>query len=99
MSDYETMLAEDRRLVILRFLNEAVANTANEAILETAVHGIGHVVTREDIRSDLEFMQSRGCLTIEWFAYKVMVAKLTRRGQYVVEGKEVVHGIKKPSLD
>ena len=33
---YEKILAEDRRLVILRFLSEAPAHSANESVLETA---------------------------------------------------------------
>lgn len=99
MNDYEALLAADRRLVVLRFLNKAVGHTANESVLETAVSGLGHLTKREDIRNDLEFLQSCGCVTIEWFEQKIMVAKLTRRGQYVVEGKEAIHGIKKPSLE
>lgn len=96
---YEQILNENRRLVILRFLNEIVGNSANESVLETAANKIGVTSTREDIRDELSFLQERGCIKIEWYADKCMVAKLTRRGQYVAEGKENIYGIKSPSLD
>jgi len=95
---YEEFMTEDRRLVLLRVLHGAVGNTANEAVLETASQNIGHVATRTAIREDLAFLQERGLVKIEWYEDKVMVATLTRRGQYVAEGMEVVDGICKPSL-
>lgn len=96
---YQQILDENRRLVILRFLHEITTNTANESVLETATNQIGVISTREDIRDDLKFLQDRGCVKIEWYADKCMVATLTRRGQYVAEGKEIIYGIKKPALD
>lgn len=96
---YTQILSEDRRLVILRFLNDISPESANESVLETAANCIGIASIRKEIRADLNFLSDAGCITIEWFADRLMLAKLTRRGQYVVQGKETISGIKKPSLD
>ncbi|MAI62429.1 MAG: hypothetical protein CBB87_08135 [Micavibrio sp. TMED27] len=95
---YEKILAEDRRLVILRFLSEAPAHSANESVLETALTTIGHIVTRKVVREDIDFLSNAGCITTEWFQDVTIVATLTRRGKYAAEGKEKVNGIKLPSL-
>lgn len=98
-SHYEQILAEDRRLVILRFLNDAVGKTANESVLERCVCAIGHIASRDDIRADLEFLNKVGCVDLEWFADKVMIAKLKRRGQECAQGRTSISGIKSPSLE
>lgn len=96
---YIELLAEDRRLVILRLLQETSGYKANESILDTAVNAIGHNCTREDIRADLRFLEKADCVSISYYADTVMIAQLLKRGQYVVEGKLNIEGIKSPALD
>jgi len=99
MNQYQKQLEEDRRLVILRTLSEIPSHTLNESVIETTLSAIGHdYVMRKNVREDLRFLNDCGCLTIEWYDNKFMKATLTRRGVYVSQGKELIEGIKKPSL-
>lgn len=99
MNEYEEHLAEDRRLVILRLLNEVSGHQANESVLETSLAALGHVVSRKKVRNDIRYLIDHGCVTDSWFGGKVQVVKLSRRGQDVATGKDFVEGIKKPSID
>lgn len=95
---YFEHLKHDRRLVILKLLKRS-AGTGNDSVLLQGVRLIGHVAaTREDVRSDLEFLKERGCVTVDWIDGKVMVARLTERGVDVEEGRLEVEGVKKPSI-
>lgn len=96
---YEQILAEDRRLVILRTLNEIASHEANESVLETVANQIGVPTTRNNIREDISYLEKAGCISISWYADKLMLVKLKQRGRYFLEGKELIQGIKSPSLD
>jgi hypothetical protein len=99
MTTFAEALAEDRRCAILRLLVEAEGE-ANESVLRTGLALLGHTreLTKENVRSDLSFMNDRGLVTLQWFDDKVCVAKITRRGVEVSEGKVRCEGVKKPSL-
>lgn len=92
-------LAEDRRLGILRLLCEA-GGEANESVLTKGLEMLGHsaLLTRNAVREDLQFLDDRGLIRLEWFADKVAVAHIKRRGVEVSEGKEHVEGVKRPAL-
>jgi DNA-binding HxlR family transcriptional regulator len=97
MSKFEEHLREDRRLAILRILEDA-NGSANESVIEMSLTYIGHRnVTREMLRQDLRFLIDHGLVTDEWYG-PVWVMTLTRRGVDVAKGREVVSGIKKPSI-
>lgn len=96
-NNYSKHMSEDRRLCILRLLNDTTG-TANESVLHTGLEALGHVGhPRKQIRKDLRFLVNHGLLTDEWVG-PVIVAIITRRGVEVAQGNIVVEGIKKPSL-
>lgn len=99
MKGYADFLAEDRRLVILRFLKD-VGGHANESVIETALKQFGHKVgvTRDVVRDDLRFLAGADCAVTEMVAGQVMVASITRRGVSAAEGHIQVEGVKSPSV-
>lgn len=98
-TSFAEALAEDRRCAILRLLVEAEGE-ANESVLRTGLSMLGHgrELTKENVRSDLNFLSERGLVTLQWFDDKVCVARISRRGVECAEGKVRVEGVKKPSL-
>jgi hypothetical protein len=97
MNQYQQMLAEDRRLCILRILEEA-GGTANDSVLHTALEMWGHTKQpRQNIRADLQFLVNCGLLTDE-FLKNIQIVTLTQRGLDVAQGRLSVDGVKKPSI-
>ena len=98
-SNYREFLTEDRRLFVLRLLEEC-GGEANESVIHDACHAAGHRrgVTRDVIREDLDWLRERDLVRWEWYEGKVLVAALTRRGVDVAHGDVEVEGVKKPSI-
>ena len=97
MSNYKDFLAEDRRLCMLRVLQET-GGSANDSILHTALERLGHNrVPRTEIRGDLRFLVKHGLLIEEWYG-DVMVVTITQRGVEVARGAIAIDGIKRPSV-
>ena len=92
-------LAEDRRLVILRLLKEA-GGSANDSVLEAGLQQLGHRrgLTREVVRTELEWLKERRLVTLEMIKDTIMIASLTARGLNVGQGHEEVAGVKQPSI-
>lgn len=92
-------ISEDRRLCILRLLVEAEGR-ANESVLKDGLTmlGLDAGLTRDVLRSELNWLSNRGLLRIEWFNDKVAVAHIQRRGVETAAGKERVEGVARPSL-
>lgn len=99
MNDFAKFLAEDRRLVILRFLKD-VGGHANESVIETALKQFGHRVgvTRDVVRQDLRFLNGADCVLTELVQDQIMIASITRRGVSAAEGHIQVEGVKSPSI-
>lgn len=95
--NYAAYVVEDRRLVLLRLLDEA-HGSANESVLHTGLQMLGHRrgVTRQVVTEDLGWLRDRHLVAVEYFADKIMVATLTTRGRNVARGDEVVEGVKRP---
>lgn len=94
---YLKMLAEDRRLCILRLLKES-HGSANESVLHSGLEQLGHArLSREIVRDDIRFLIDGGLVTDEWFA-TVQVCTITRRGVEAAEGRLKVEGVKTPSI-
>lgn len=97
MSEYSDFLRPDRRLCILRILQD-VNGTANDRIIHTALERLGHVrVPKDEIKADLRFLINNGCLVDEWYG-DVQVVTITQRGVEIAEGRIVIEGIKRPSI-
>ncbi|SHO58781.1 VpaChn25_0724 family phage protein [Vibrio quintilis] len=91
----QTLLQQDRRLVILRILNESAGYTANESILDAALDAYGHKVSRDMVKTELAWLCEQGLLSLEEIA-KTQVAHITQRGIDVAEGQASHPGVKRP---
>lgn len=97
MSGFVNFLTEDRRLVILRLLETAPGYRLNESVIETALEGVGHTVSRDTVRGDLAWLGEQGLITVETVAERIMVATITKRGEDVAFGHATHPGVKRPS--
>lgn len=91
-SDY---LRKDVRLVMLRVLSETPGFRSNSSVLVNLLDRFGHVITRDQAKTEVRWLSEQGLVTIEE-AGSVLVAELTERGQDVAEGRAVVDGIARP---
>ncbi|MEE2025042.1 VpaChn25_0724 family phage protein [Alkalimonas mucilaginosa] len=89
------ILQEDRRLVILRSLNEMGGYEANESIINQCLEAYGHSVSRDTVRAEIAWLDEQQLVNLRDVA-GYMVAKLTARGSDVATGKASVPGVKKP---
>lgn len=91
-SDY---LRKDVRLVSLRILAEMPGYRANSSVLSNLLDQFGHSVTRDQVKTELRWLQEQGLVSIE-DASSVLVATLQERGQDVASGRAVVDGVARP---
>lgn len=96
MNNFSDLLDADRRLVILRCLSEDQGYDLNESMLQTMLGALGHNVSRDRLRTDLEWLKEQGLVTLR-SVVSVQVATLTGRGLDVACGRVTVPGVKRPS--
>lgn len=90
-------LRADRRLALLRLLAEQNAYKANSSVLTMAMDCFGHVVSRDQVKTELRWLEEQGLITIEDLApADLLVARLTERGLEAAQGNAVVHGVNRP---
>jgi hypothetical protein len=95
MSEFEKIIQQDRRLVVLRMLAQDADYSHNEYILREALRVYGHRLSADLLRSELHWLAEQGLLSVEDVS-GVLIAKLTRRGKDVADGAVVVPGVKRP---
>ena len=92
----------DRRLVVLRLLEEAQGYALNEAVLEKSLAHVGVLATGRDIvRGHLAWLDQQGLVTIERLALDgaakdLWVAHATKLGTEVAKGRPWP-GVARPS--
>jgi hypothetical protein len=89
-------IAEDRRLVILRMLENSPSYTANESLIAIVLLDFGHGASRDTVRIDFAWLKEQGLLSIEEIA-TVQIATLTQRGVETAQGIVTTPGVKRPS--
>lgn len=95
-----TVLAEDRRLVILRALHEAHDYSLNESVLKKVLETFGHAVSRDLVRADVAWLAEQRlvrAVPVEGAAtVGLSVVRLTEDGGDVARGR--YHpGVARPS--
>jgi len=89
-------LREDRRLVLLRLLNEQNGKQANSSQLHAGLHHLHIVVERHEMIEDLRFLQTHQLVELEQLGdinVNVYGVKLRSRGIDVVKGDLEVDGV------
>lgn len=94
--DFNEHLAQDRRLVILRFLAKAPGYELNASVLQSACDSVGHNVSRAVILADIEWLKEGGLVTAE-DVHSIKVATATNRGLDVASGRATHPGVKRPA--
>lgn len=95
MTPYSDFIRQDIRLVILRLLAEMTGYRANSSVLTMALDTFGHALSRDQVKTELNWLAEQGVLTLDDVG-PVMVATLTERGQDIAAGRARVPGIKRP---
>lgn len=97
MSKFAERWREERRLVILRLLSEQPGYRSNSSILHAGLMHLGVPASRDEVTTDLHWLQEQGLLTLDQATENVTVATITARGHDVASGMAVVPGISKPA--
>lgn len=95
MVKFAELLDADRRLVILRALEEDPGYDLNEYVLRSVLEALGHTVSRDRLGADLAWLEEQGLVVVDDVA-GVKVARLTGRGSDAATGRAVVPGVKRP---
>lgn len=86
----QQILAENRRLIVLRGLCEAIDYTLNEHTLATVCNHFGNHAGKDILRGDLGFLEQHGLVRIERIDAergKLWIATLTELGDEVAKGR------------
>lgn len=86
----------DRRLVILRSLNEIQGYSANDSILNDVLFTFGHNISRDEVRTHIRWLEEQGLVMVQKIGERTLVASVTERGVDVATGKARVDGVKRP---
>lgn len=97
MSDYAKFHIEHVRLGILRVLAEAPGYAANDSVLTSALNALGLTVTRDQMRTQLSWIEEQRLITTIAPTATLTVATITERGADVAKGVAVVPGVQRPS--
>lgn len=97
MKSFAETLREDRRLVLLRLLNEQNGYRANSSVLHAGLHHLGVAASRDDVLTDLAWLKDQALVGMDEAVQGVYVATLTARGADVVHGTAIVPGVNRPS--
>lgn len=89
-------LKEDRRLVLLRLLNEQPGKQANSSVLHAGLQAVYIVAERHEVIEDLRFLQVHQLIELEQLgsiSSDLYGAKLRARGIDLVNGLVEVDGV------
>ena len=87
----QQILREMMRFVMLRLANGASRNT-NSSILSMQLNGAGYSNTRDQVKSEIRWLEQQGLLDVEEVD-SVLIVSITERGEDVANGLSKVDGI------
>lgn len=93
--EFQKKAAEDRRLVILRFLDEEDDGLMSASLMQDALAMMAHRVSRAQVLEDAAWLEGLGLLRIEYMG-DVPLLRLTVRGEEAARGLVTVPGVKRP---
>jgi len=98
MTSIKPEMEANKRLIILRSLDETDDGRMNETLLTRALEIYGYALTREQVRDLLKWLDERDAIDTTMAGGVVMIAVLTRRGQDHLEFRGApIEGIDRPS--
>ncbi len=93
---FAKLQTEDRRLCLLLALHEATGYKSNHMLLCSFLDSVGHTVSHDQTKTDLQWLQDQGLLT-STVHDNFIIPTITQRGQDVATGHAKVPGVKRPS--
>lgn len=96
MNRFEQLIQEDLRLVIIQVLNSDADYSHNESVLKGALRSVGHTVSTDRLRTELQWLAEQGLVRTEDVG-GIVVARLTARGQDAATGAATIPGVKRPA--
>ena len=96
MTDLSEIIDRSLRLALLRLLSEAPGYSANHAVLTSAAVSLGFHVSRDKVRTTLDWLKEQGLISIDDLG-GVVVAHCLQRGLDVASGMATVTGVDRPS--
>lgn len=96
MSDYQSTVRRHRRLAILRHLEQCADFTSNASILVDVLDGVGVVSSRDQVLSELNWLQEQDLITLTDHSGFV-IAEATLSGVEIARGRASNPGIQRPS--
>lgn len=93
--EFQRKAAEDRRLVILRFLDEEDDGLMSVSLMQDALAMMAHRVSRARVLEDAAYLEKLGLLKIEYMG-DVPLLRLTARGEETARGLAAAPGVKRP---
>lgn len=98
MIPYETRVAEDGRLVILKELAQQADGRLNEVSIQRVLDAFAITRSREWVRTQLRKMAELEAIRLSE-AGTVMIAQIRTLGRNHLERREIIEGITRPSDD
>lgn len=98
MSKLAKLVAEDRRLAILRILEGSPEYRANLYLIQRMLAEIGHSASLDTINIDFDWLAEQGLIELEKVG-GVGIPQLIARGLDVACGRAVVTGVARPMPD
>ncbi|WP_111745593.1 VpaChn25_0724 family phage protein [Salinisphaera orenii] len=96
--EFAERLAADRRLAILRLLNEAPEYTCNSSVLHGLLHDRGYRVSRDQVAGDIDWLAEQSLVEAEQLKIPgLRVITLTRRGADIATGAAIITGVARPA--
>lgn len=94
--DYEKIMREEARLIILRALAEQVNESLSSSMLEPVLAQFAIRVPRAWIHGEMEYLRMMGALTVVE-AETVRIGTLTNLGRRHLDRDVAIEGVKRPS--
>ena len=93
---FARLVREHLRLTILRALADVPTQGSNESVLTHFVDLLHPGTTRDQVRTEIQWLKEQGLLKVEVIA-DLMIARITKRGLDIAKGAGMVPGVAKPS--
>lgn len=85
------------RLTILRLLQDTPTYAVNDSVLTDAVNAMGLSCSRDQLGTNLTWLEEQRLVILLHPAPGLIVAQLTDRGADVAKGRAIVQGVQRPS--
>lgn len=89
------LIAEDRRLQILKLLEASTGYQVNAPLMQSALSSMGHSIGMDQLETDISWLEGKGYLIYDTVS-GVILARITQSGLDVATGRAIVPGVKRP---